>query len=52
MYQMCGECQTLLAKNHLEFEQEVESTVLEPIHDIIEVIVLGGNGLIILLDIL
>ncbi|XP_052266116.1 rho GTPase-activating protein 44-like isoform X4 [Dreissena polymorpha] len=36
MYQMCGECQTLLAKNHLEYEQEIEKTVLEPIHDIIE----------------
>lgn len=37
MHQMCGDCQILLARNHLDFEQEVENKVLDPIHNIIEV---------------
>ncbi|XP_052771167.1 rho GTPase-activating protein 44-like isoform X7 [Mya arenaria] len=36
MYQMCGECQSSLARTHLDYEQDVETNVLGPIQTIIE----------------
>lgn len=37
MYQLCGDCQNSLAKNHLEYEVDIEKQVLEPIQNIIDV---------------
>ena len=37
MYQLCGDCQNTLAKNHLEYELDVENKVLEPIQSIVDV---------------
>lgn len=37
MFQTCGECQTTLAKELLQFEVDVEQNVLAPLQEILDV---------------
>ena len=45
---MCGKCQSVLAQKHLQYELDVERSVIEPIQEILDVSLPGSSAQIIL----